>query len=154
MGSRRVNCLHLCSCGWLSARLRWSISGLGHDSTVPIQECWLEIQTYTPERKFLCVVCEISHHLIFFSDIPPFSMKIAVYGRAGRGGRRAQGRWGRRGGCIPHSQIPCTSVLAAPSSMKEAAVGDGTEGVGCTQQNWENWKKFCFRSSLPIVTQQ
>lgn len=39
------------------------------------------------------------------------------------------------GGCIPHSQIPCTSVLAAPSSMKEAAVVDGTEGVGCTQQN-------------------
>ena len=116
MGSRRVNCLHLCSCGWLSAHLRWSISGLGHDSTVPIQECWLEIQTYTPERKFLCVVCEISHHLIFFSDIPPFSMKIAVYGRAGRGGRRAQGRWGRRGGV--HTSFPNPLHLCPSSTIQ------------------------------------
>ena len=30
------NCLHLCSCGWLSACLRWSIRGSGCDSTVPI----------------------------------------------------------------------------------------------------------------------
>lgn len=40
------------------------------------------------------------------------------------------------GGCpIPHSQIPCMSVLAAPSSVKDAVVVDETEGAGCTQQN-------------------
>jgi len=30
----QVNCLHLCSHGWLSACLRWLIRGSGHDSTV------------------------------------------------------------------------------------------------------------------------
>lgn len=44
----------------------------------------------------------------------------------------------KEGGCLrPHSQIPCTSVLAAPSSVKDAVVVDGTEGAGCTQQNRE-----------------
>jgi len=34
--SLRWNCVHLCSCSWLSTRLRWSIRGSGCDSTVPI----------------------------------------------------------------------------------------------------------------------
>jgi len=40
--SLRWDCVHLCPCSWLSARLRWSIRGSGRDSTVPIQHVNVE----------------------------------------------------------------------------------------------------------------
>jgi len=61
----QVNCLHLCSHGWFSACLRWSISGSGHDSTVPIQtgrrSCFLHSRSYFLSS---CSVCsKVSYFL-------------------------------------------------------------------------------------------
>ena len=60
--SLRWNCVHPCPCGWLSARLRWSIRGSGWDSTVPIQghtltsqSSWVQLKPSPWEQRKLDV---------------------------------------------------------------------------------------------------
>lgn len=53
----QVNCLHLCSHGWLSAYLRWSIRASGPDSTVSIH--YATSESWNSEMRCLVMLAVI-----------------------------------------------------------------------------------------------